>query len=162
MKKDISTPEIDDFDYALLNLLQKDGRATNVKIANSLNLSETPCWRRLKRLEEHGIIKGYHANLNRYLLGFDILAFVQVFSERHTDDSLYQFEQAVKEIPEILSCHNITGDADYLLQIVTKNLDTYEKLLRKVIRRLPGVTSIKTSISLREIKDSKELPLTNI
>ena len=140
-------------------MLQEDGRKTNVKLAYNLNLSETPCWRRLKRLEETGFIQGYHAVLNLNLLGFGIYAFVQIFSERHTDDSLEKFEKTVQEIPEILSCHNITGDADYLLQIVSENLESYETLLRKVIRRLPGVTSVKTSISLREVKDTANLPL---
>lgn len=159
MRKNIPLIQIDETDHALLSMLQKDGRTTNVKIAGSLNLSETPCWRRLKRLEDTGFIEGYHAVLNRKLLGFGIYAFVQIFSESHTDDSLEQFEKEVQEIPEILSCHNITGDADYILQIVSENLEEYEKLLRKVIRRLPGVTSVKTSISMREVKDTTNLPL---
>ncbi len=159
MRKNIPLKQIDETDYALLSMLQEDGRTTNVKIAGSLNLSETPCWRRLKRLEDTGFIEGYHAVLNRKLLGFGIYAFVQIFSERHTDDSLEQFEKEVQEIPEILSCHNITGDADYILQIVSENLEEYEKLLRKVLRRLPGVTSVKTSISMREVKGTTNLPL---
>lgn len=160
MEKETSFEWVDNVDFALLDLLQKDGRATNVKLANHLNLSETPCWRRLKRLEDAGIIEGYRAKLNRRKLGFDIHAFVQVFSGSHTDDSLERFEQAIREIPEVISCHNLTGDTDYLMQIVTKDLDSYERLLRKVIRRLPGVTSVKTSVCLREIKGSEDLPLT--
>ena len=159
MRKNQASYKIDEIDYALLALLQKDGRASNVKLAENLNLSETPCWRRLKRLEDSGFIKGYQANLNRRLLGFGVLAFVQICFAIHTDDSPEQFEKAIQEIPEILSCHNVTGEADYLLEIVSEDLETYEKLLRRVIRRLPGVTSIKSSFSLREVKASTNLPL---
>jgi len=161
MKKNLLQIELDETDYSLLARLQKDGRITNAKLAETLNLSETPCWRRLKRLEENHVITGYNAILDRNLLGYEICAFVQIFSKSHTDDSLEQFESAVKEIPEILSCHNITGDADYILQIVAQNLESYEELLRKVLRRLPGVTSVKTSISLREVKNTTSLPLKN-
>lgn len=159
MEKNNLTIEIDKTDYALLATLQEEGRATNAKLAESINLSETPTWRRLKRLEEKGFIEGYHAVLNKKLLGYGIYAFVQIFSESHTDDSLEQFEKHVQEIPEILYCHNITGSADYILQVVSKDLESYEELLRKVLRRLPGVKSVETSISMREVKGTTNLPL---
>jgi Lrp/AsnC family leucine-responsive transcriptional regulator len=122
-------------------------------------LSETPCWRRLKRLEEVGYIQGYQASLNRQLLGFEVLAFVQISFSIHTDESLAEFERSIQEIPEVLTCHNISGESDYLLQVVSESLESYEKLLRNVIRRLPGVTSVKTSFSLKEIKASTLLPI---
>jgi len=159
MSKKTLQMTIDETDYALLAVLQEDGRASNVKLAKHLNLSETPCWRRLKRLEDSGFIKGYQANLDRRLLGFGVLAFVQISFAIHTGDSPEQFEQAIQEIPEVLTCHNVSGDAEYMLQIVSKDLETYEKLLREVIRRLPGVTSIRSSFSLREVKASTNLPL---
>ena len=96
MSKKSPLATIDDTDHALLALLQKDGRASNVKLAKQLNLSETPCWRRLKRLEDQGFMKGYHANLDRRLLGFGVLAFVQVSFAIHTGDSPEQFEQAIQ------------------------------------------------------------------
>jgi len=150
---------LDKTDYALLAYLQHDGRATNVQLADHLNLSETPCWRRLKRLEAEGIIDGYQANLNRGKLGFDIMAFVQVVFSVHTDDLPEKFEQTVQGIPEILSCYNVTGEADYILVVVAKDLAAYEKLLRTTIRKMPGVTSLKTMLSLREIKGTTALPL---
>ncbi len=150
---------LDKTDYSLLTYLQNNGRASNVQLADHLNLSETPSWRRLKRLEGDGIIKGYQANLDRSKLGFDILAFVQIMFSVHTDDTPEKFEQTVKEVPEILSCYNITGEADYMLVIISENLAKYEKLLRLTIRRLPGVSSIKSSLSLREIKNTTSLPL---
>jgi DNA-binding Lrp family transcriptional regulator len=151
--------KIDETDCAILNLLQEDGRAPNVKLAEALNLSETPCWRRLKRLEEEGYIQAYQANLNRKLLGFGVLAFVEISFSTHMEQTLVKFEQAVQEIPEVLCCHNISGESDYLLQVVTENLESYEKLSRNVIRRLPGVTSVKTSFALKEIKASTKLPV---
>jgi len=151
--------KLDQTDCAMLALLQKDGRASNVKLANKLNLSETPCWRRLKRLEEVGYIQGYQANLNRHLLGLAVLAFVQISFSNHTDKSLIEFEKAIQKIPEVLSCHNISGESDYLLLVVSESLEAYEKLSRNVIRRLPGVTSMKTSFSLKEIKASTRLPI---
>jgi len=155
----LSNYKLDQTDYAMLALLQKDGRASNVKLANKLNLSETPCWRRLKRLEDVGYIKGYQANLNRQALGVEVLAFVQISFSIHTDESLVAFERAIQEIPEVLFCHNISGESDYLLQVVSQSLESYEKLLRNVIRRLPGVASVKTSFSLKEIKASTLLPI---
>lgn len=159
----MSTDKIfDQTDWAMLDLLQKDGRASNVTLARKLNLSESPCWRRQKRLEEDGFIKGYHAHLDRKRLGFGVIAFVQISFSIHSDDSLVDFEQAIQDIPEVLFCHNISGESDYLLQVVSESLESYEKFSRNVIRRLPGVTSIKTSFSLKEIKNSAELPVTDI
>jgi len=159
MRKNLSKIKLDETDYALLSLIQKDGRASNVKLAQILNLSETPCWRRLKRLEETGCIKGYQASLNHRLLGFGVLAFVHVTFAIHTDDSPELFEEAIQSIPEVLSCHHVTGEADYFLQIVAEDLDAYGRLLSKELRKLPGVTSIKSSFSLRELKNSTDLPL---
>lgn len=149
----------DETDCGLLDLLQKDGRASNVTLAEKLNLSESPCWRRQKRLEKDGFIKGYHAHLDRKRLGFGVIAFVQISFSIHSDDSLTDFEQAIQDIPEVLFCHNISGESDYLLQVISESLESYEKLSRNVIRRLPGVTSVKTSFSLKEIKDSTQLPI---
>ncbi|PID71461.1 MAG: AsnC family transcriptional regulator [Desulfobulbus propionicus] len=150
---------IDETDSAILNLLQEDGRASNVKLAEILNLSETPCWRRLKRLEEEGYIQSYQAHLDRKKLDLGVIAFVELSFSTHAEETLVQFEQAVQDIPEVLFCHNISGASDYLLQVVTENLESYELLSRNVIRRLPGVTSMKTSFSLKEIKASTKLPI---
>ena len=159
MRNSNSELSLDDTDYALMALIQRDGRASNVKLARELNMSEASCWRRLKRLEEAGCIRGYRADLNRRLLGFGVFAFVHVCFAIHSDDHHERFQEAVQDIPEVLSCHNITGQEDYILQIVAQDLETYERLLHTRLRRLPGVTSIKTSFSLRELKASSSLPL---
>lgn len=149
----------DEIDCAMLDLLQNNGRASNVTIARHLNLSETPCWRRMKNLEEQGVIKGYHALLDRNKVGLGVIVFVEISFSTHSDTYLEDFEKAVQNIPEVLSCHNISGESDYLLQIVSESLDAYEELSRNVIRRLPGVNSVKSSFSLKEIKNSIQLPI---
>ncbi|MCW3478385.1 Lrp/AsnC family transcriptional regulator [Neisseriaceae bacterium JH1-16] len=155
----LSKPQIDDTDRALLALLQQDGRLSNAKLAEQLALSETPCWRRLKRLEADGVIAGYQAILNRQQLGYGVLAFVQVGFGSHTGDAPLHFEEAVQAIPEVLSCHNLTGESDYLLQVVATDLEAYGIFIRDVLRQLPGVSSIRSSLSLREVKASSPLPL---
>lgn len=159
MKKDISDTALDQVDLDILRLLQQDGRLSNARIAEQLALSETPCWRRLRRLEAEGYIGGYQANLNRRKLGFGVLAFVQVSFSSHSGDSVERFEQAIRAIPEVLACHNITGESDYLLQIVARDLDHYAQLVDSGLRRLPGVAFIRSSLSLREVKASHQLPL---
>ena len=162
MRKNSPEIELDDTDLSLLSLVQEDGRISNTKVAEKLSLSETPCWRRRKRLEKKGFINDYQANLNRNRLGFGVLALVQISFANHTDDAPLKFEEAVQKIPEILSCHNVTGESDYFLQIVSHDLASYELFLRTVMRKLPGVTSIRSSLSLREVKSSTRLPLKDI
>lgn len=159
MGKDIAAGGLDDTDRALLALVQVDGRMSNARLAEALSLSETPCWRRLKRLEAEGIIDGYQANLNRRRLGLGVLAVVQLCFANHTDDAPTRFEEAVQHIPEVLSCHNVTGEADYFLQVVARDLDAYGVFVAEVLRKIPGVSSIRSSLSLREVKASTRLPV---
>lgn len=150
---------LDEIDRTILRLLQEDGTLSNAKLAERLSLSVTPCWRRIRKLEEEGYIDGYQANLNRRKLGFGVLAFVQLCFDIHTDDSANRFEKAVLTYPEVLSCHKITGKADYLLQVVSEDLDSYGEFVEQVLRIMPGVTSIHSSLALREIKSSSRLPV---
>ena len=150
---------LDSTDIAILRALQQDGRLTNARLAEQVALSETPCWRRLKRLEADGYIDAYRADLNRRKLGFGVVAFVQITLGDHAGDAPLQFEQRVAAMPEVLSCQNVTGESDYLLQVVAADLDTYGVFVRDTLRRLPGVSAIRSNLSLREIKSSHALPL---
>lgn len=150
---------LDSTDIAILRALQQDGRLTNARLAEQVALSETPCWRRLKRLEADGYIDAYRADLNRRKLGFGVVAFVQITLGDHAGDAPLQFEQRVAAMSEVLSCHNVTGESDYLLQVVAADLDTYGVFVRDTLRRLPGVSAIRSNLSLREIKSSHALPL---
>lgn len=150
---------IDRVDAGILDRLQRDGRLSNAKLAEQLALSETPCWRRLKRLEDQGVIEGYQANLNRRKLGFGVMAFVQLCCTQHDEAVTATFENIILACPNVLACHNTTGEADYLLQVVARDLDDYSRFVEKVLRKLPGVSSIRSNLSLRELKASSRLPI---
>ncbi len=150
---------LDEIDIGILDALQRDGRISNTKLAENFSLSETPCWRRLKRLQESGMIEGYQAILNRRKLGFGVMSFVQLSCTQHSEKVTEEFEKIILDCPEVLSCHNTTGEADFLLQVVAKDLDDYSRFVDKVLRKIPGVSSIRSNISLRELKSSSRLPL---
>lgn len=155
----ISDPTPDEIDLRILALLQQEGRISNARLAERLHLSETPVWRRLRRLEDDGFIVAYQAILNRKKLGIGLLAFVQITFSNHNGEQPDQFEQAIAAIPEIMSCHNVTGESDYFLQVVARDLESYGDFVSKVLRRLPGVAEIRSSLSLREVKSSSKLPI---
>ncbi|MFC2972284.1 Lrp/AsnC family transcriptional regulator [Azotobacter bryophylli] len=150
---------LDETDRAILRALQADGRLSNARLSEKLALSETPCWRRLKRLEAEGVIEGYQANLSRKKLGYGVVAFVQVTLGNHAGETPLLFERLVAGMPEILSCHNVTGDCDYMMQIVAADLDAYGTFVRDRLRKLPGVASIQSNLSLRDVKSSSALPI---
>ncbi|MBY4678591.1 Lrp/AsnC family transcriptional regulator [Marinobacterium arenosum] len=158
MKKNSLNELLDATDFSLLDKIQRDGRISNSKLAQQINLSDTPCWRRWKRLEDEGFISGYRTLLDRRKLGYDVIAFVQVSFERHEVELTDHFEQQVQALEWILMCHNITGDADYLLQVVARDLDQFSDQLT-ALRRIPGVRSLQSGISVREIKADMALPL---
>ena len=163
MKGDIemNTPkaDLDPTDRAILRALQADGRLSNAKLSEQLAISETPCWRRIRHLEAAGFIEGYQAMLSRQKLGFGVMAFVQVTLGNHAGEEPLQFEQLAASMPEVLACHNVTGDCDYLLHIVAQDLDAYGTFVRDRLRKLPGVTSIRSNLSLRDIKTTSALPV---
>ncbi|WP_040545705.1 Lrp/AsnC family transcriptional regulator [Salipiger bermudensis] len=152
-------PEIDAASARILTLLQEDGRMTNARLADTLGMSETPCWRRLKRLEESGVIEGYQANLNRRKLGLGVMAFVQLRCSEHDQTATAEFQRLVETTPNILACHNTTGADDFLLIVVARDLDDYSGFVDGTLRRLPGVTSIRSNLSLKEMKASSKLPV---
>lgn len=154
--------DFDKTDAAILDCLQRDGRLSNAKLAEQLALSETPCWRRVKRLEERGVIEGYQVMLNRRKLGLGVMAFVQLSFTQHTTEATAAFERIIQASPNVLACHNTTGDADFLLQVVARDLDDYSRFVEEVLRKLPFVSSIRSNLSLREMKASNRLPVTDI
>ncbi|RQR52041.1 Lrp/AsnC family transcriptional regulator [Burkholderia sp. Bp9126] len=151
--------DLDKTDRAILAAVQRDGRMPIARLADSVGLSETPCARRLKRLESDGYIERYRAQLSRKALGFGVVAFVLVRFAVHDREVANRFEREILAIERILSCHNVSGTADYLLQVVAHDLDDYGTFLRESLRVLPGVTSIESALSLREVKRESGLPL---
>ena len=144
---------LDPTDLALLRELQDDARLTSAELGTRLSISQSPAWRRLKRLEQVGVIEGYRAVLNRKQLGLSVLAMVQISMDRHEDASARAFEQAVSEIPQVVFCHGMSGPEDFLLLVVARDLEDYSSTLLGKLRSLPSVKSIRTSFSLKAIKD---------
>jgi Lrp/AsnC family transcriptional regulator, leucine-responsive regulatory protein len=151
--------ELDKIDTSILIAIQADGRATNASLAETVGLSETPCARRLKRLEAEGYIEGYRAILSKSALHLGLVAFALLRFGVHDRQLADRFEREIQAIPRIISCHNISGSADYLLEIVARDLDDYGTFLRDVLRALPGVTSVESTLSLREVKRNAGLPM---
>lgn len=153
------TVNLDAVDKALLMALQADGRATVGELAERVSLSASPCWRRVKNLEDTGVIEGYHARLNRQRAGYGVTGFVQLQMENHTPEAADAFEREVVALPQVLSCHNLSGRYDYQLEVVASDLESFADYLRTRIRALPGVREISTSFSLKEVKRSLALPV---
>ena len=153
---------LDKVDADMVDRLQRDGRLSNAKLAEQLGLSEASCWRRQKRLEEAGVIDGYQAILNRRKLGGGVMAFVQIVCTQHSEEVTAAFERIIQACPQVLSCHNTTGEADFLLQVVARDLDDYSRFVEKVLRKLPGVSSIRSNLSLRELKTTNRLPISDL
>ena len=155
----ITLETLDQFDVAILNELQNDGRLTNAELAQRVGLSAAPCWRRVKALEESGFISGYRAEINRHKIGLGVLAFVRLDADRNSGDVLHTLEEAIRTIPEVVSCHYISGTGTFELQVVSRDLNTFSQFARDVLINLPNVKDVHTSFSLGEIKASSALPL---
>lgn len=148
---------MDRIDRHILNLLQQDGRLTTAEIAEQVGLSPSPCARRLKRLESEQVIRGYQANLDRQKLNLGMTVFVNVRLSHHQEDVIGEFEQAVIEMREVISCHIVSGAHDYLLEVVSQDLVNYEQFIRK-LQTLPMVKDINTNLAIRSVKSHSPLP----
>jgi Lrp/AsnC family leucine-responsive transcriptional regulator len=164
MRKDLSRigvqmGKLDRYDIQILGQLQADARLTNAELAQRVGLSAAPCWRRVRALEEAGFIKGYHAEIDRHKIGLGVLAFVRLDADRNTGERTREMEDAIRQIPEIVSCHYISGTGTFELQVVARDLDAFSQLARTVLINLPNVKDMHTSFSLGEVKASWSWPL---
>lgn len=151
---------IDAFDRAILERLQEDGRISNQDLAAAVNLSPSPCLRRVRRLEEEGLIEGYVARLNARKLGLKLTAFLHISMDRHTPERFDNFEAAIADFPEVLECHLVTGqDADYLLKVVVEDMDDYQQFLLDKVTRIGGVTGVHSSFVLKSPQERTALPV---
>ena len=153
---------LDKYDLAILGELQRDARLTNAELAQRVGLSAAPCWRRVRALEESGFIRGYRAELDRRKIGLGVLAFVRLDAERSTGDLTRAMEQAIAQIPEVVSCHYISGTGTFELQVVARDLDSFSQFSRTVLLNLPNVKDMHTSFSLGEVKAGGALPLAHL
>jgi Lrp/AsnC family leucine-responsive transcriptional regulator len=152
--------QIDSTDLRILRALQRDGRLPNVALAEEVNLSPSPCLRRLKRLEDRGVIAGYRAVLDRRRVGLGLTLYVGIKVAGHSDELANALEAAFNEMEEVVSAHIVSGPAaDFLVEVVVPDLGAYERLLLKKLLTLPGVVDVNSNFSLRNIKSSGPLPL---
>ncbi len=155
----MSVVELDRADRRLLRELQADSSLSVAELAELVNLSASSCHRRIKHLEERGLISGYGARLGREKLGLSIEFFVEISLTAQTEENLEAFENAVRRLPDILECHLMGGQYDYLLRIAVASAADYERIHRRAITRLPGVARIQSSLALRTIKPWTGLPV---
>lgn len=151
--------ELDRLDRAILHELQQDGRLSNVALAGRVNLSESACLRRVKILEENKVIERYATLLNQAAVGLPDSVFVEISMTREQQEDLDAFEQAVRQLPEVLECYLMSGEYDYLLRVVVANTADYERIHREYLTRLPGVARLRSSFALRTITKKTELPI---
>lgn len=152
--------ELDRYDRRILQALQKDGRISNQELAERIGLSPSPCLRRVRTLEESGLISGYHAVLDANKLGLSLTALIHISMDRHTPERFANFDEKIAELPEVLECLLITGqDADYQLKVVVKDMDAFQALLLEKITRIEGVSGVHSSFVLRRVVDQTALPV---
>jgi len=150
---------LDRYDKAILAELQRDGRISNVQLAGVVNLSESACLRRVRGLEQAGLIERYVALLDQKKAGLTGTVFVHIALRREEQSQLAEFEAAVQEIPEVMECHLMTGEFDYLLRVVIADMADFERLHNESLTRLPGVARVNSSVAIRTVRKTTELPL---
>lgn len=150
---------LDDIDRKILAALQEDGRITSAELAERVGLSPSPCARRVRLLEQAGIITGYVALVDQVAVGLPVSVFASIKLERQREEELDRFAEAVGRWPEVVDCHLMTGQRDYLLRIVVEDLEAYERFLKEKLTRLDGVASIESSFALKQLKRSHALPV---
>ena len=153
------TVALDAIDRAILTVLQEDARISNAELARRVALSPSPCLRRVRELEASGVIRRFVTLLEPAAVGLPVSIFVNVTLERQVEGALEGFEAALLDRPEVMECYLMTGDSDYLLRVVVPDLPAYERFLMDHLTRIPGVASIKSSVSLNQVKYRTALPL---
>jgi len=146
-------------DMKILKILQDDARVTNQVLAEKINLSASPCWRKVRKLEEDEVIQGYRAVLDRKKIGLGVMVFIRVVIDSHSEAEARKFEEEVTALEDVVACYSIGGDADFLLQVVASDLDSYADFAMSVVRRLPGIKEMQSMFVLKEIKPLVTYPI---
>lgn len=150
---------LDRIDIKLLRALQNDASRTTAALADEIGLSQTPCYRRQKKLEESGIIKGYVSLLDQEKLGLKVSVFIEVELTSQNDQAISAFEEEIKRLPEVMECYVMTGDTDYLLRVVARDIGEYERFLKTKLGHVSAVRTIRSSFTLRRVVHKTALPL---
>ena len=146
-------------DVRILTALQQDGRITNQTLADQIGMSASPCWRRVRQLEEHRYIQGYRAVLDRRKIGLGVMVFIRISIDSHSEAEARKFEKEVMQLEDVVACYSIGGDADFLLQVVAPDLDSFADCAMTVVRRLPGIKEMQSMFVLKEIKPFVSFPV---
>ena len=150
---------LDDFDLKILRILQQDAACSMAELGERVGLSHTPCWRRVKKLEERGVIRGRVVLLDPERLDLTVNVFVEVHLEQHDETALNAFETAVQQVEEVVECYTVSGEKDFLLRVVVPDVAAYEHLLKHRLVHLPAVGSLSSTFALRQVKYTTQLPL---
>src|SRR5882757_3306364 len=157
--ENITRPALDQLDFRLLDILQRQGALSVAEVAAQIRLSTTTCWRRIQQLERCGVIKARVALLDRHALGLDVTMFAHVKLATTGRDAIAKFEEAIRDRAEVLECYTLTGEWDFLLKIVTRNIKAYEAFYLDYLSRIPYVQSVNSYVAVTVIKESTALPL---
>jgi len=155
----MSSIKLDEIDLNILKHIQNDARITNLELSNQIGLSPGPTLERVKKLEKAHIIEGYYAELNKQKLKFGIIAFIEVNLSRQVDNVINRFKEKIQSTNEIMECYQITGNADFILKVVVRDMAAFEKLISEKLSKIEEIGSMHTSIVISEAKNSKKLPL---
>ena len=150
---------LDEIDRKILRTLSQDGRISNQKLADTVNLSPTPCWHRVRALEESGHISGYVAVLDQRTMGVPDTVIIEVTVDRHDDDILQRFSDALADLPEVMEAYLLSGEYDYLIKVAVSGTEGYERFLRQKLYKLPGVTHTRSTFTLRCLKRTPSVTL---
>ncbi|WP_414903301.1 Lrp/AsnC family transcriptional regulator [Sphingomonas flavalba] len=155
----MAAPLLDSIDLQILAALQRDGRMTNVDLAAEVGLTAPPCLRRVRALEQRGVIRGYHAALDPIVLGYGISVFALVSLRSQAESDLRAFEEHVATLPNVRECHMLNGEIDFILKIVAEDLQAFQSFLTSSLTTAPNVASVKTSLTIRTSKDDPGVPI---
>lgn len=151
--------DLDPYSLGLLQQLMRDSRQTVQQLADAVGLSPSPCWKRIKAMEEGGVIRGYAALVDPEKVGLGLRVVVEANLAQHSEDRVRQFEEALVAVPEIVQCHSTTGESDYVMTVLVADIKHFDRFLHGTLLRLPGITHVRSRIVLRELKADLRLPL---
>lgn len=155
-------PKLDEKDKRILKVLQNQGKITNIQLSKKVKLSPAPCLERVKKLEHHKFIKGYHAELDNYKLGLEFIAYINISLTSQKADVMKKFITQINKITEVAECYQMSGDYDYLLRVITKNTDAFTELVNAKLSKIDEIGRMQTQLVLKEHKRSHELPLDQV
>ncbi len=155
----MSINKLDQIDHSLLEILQSNGKITNAQLSKEIGLSPAPTLERVKKLEQSGIIKSYHAQIDREKVGLGVMTFVQVSLSGHRRSITESFVAKITKVPEIIECHHVTGSCDFLLKVIAKDINSYQKLIMETINEIEEVANTQTMVILSTFKDTQVLPV---